>query len=185
MITLNTQELNITTLTDETFEALFYEYSQRLCNYARHFLQDDFIAEDLVQETFVKLWEKYKGTSSSRWSSLLFTILRNGCLDRLRGLSARKGLFISESLADICDEFLYSADFRGSCTPEEKTMYEELIRSLSESVNGLPPRCREVFILSRQDGKTNKEIASILGVSEKAVEKHITKALKIMDRTIK
>ena len=185
MITQSTQELTITTLTDESFESLYYEFAPRLCNYAKRFLQDDFVAEDLVQETFVKLWEKYNGTSSSRWSSLLFTRLRNGCLDRLRAMSARKGLFISESVADLCDEFLYSADFRGSCTPEEKTLYEELIRSLSDSVNGLPPRCREVFILSRQDGKTNKEIATLLGVSEKAVEKHITKALKIMDRAIK
>lgn len=181
----DTKAMNIITLNDTSFESLFYEYSPRLCNYARRFLQDDYVAEDLVQETFMKLWEKYNGTSSSRWPALLFTILRNGCMDRLRVLSARKGLFVSESIINICDEYLYSADFRGECTPEEKTMYEELIKNLNERVNTLPPRCREVFMLSRQDCRANKEIAVMLGISEKAVEKHITKALKIMDKAIK
>lgn len=172
--------MNIITLDEETFEALFYEYFPRLCNYAKHFLQDEYVAEELVQETFIKLWEKYRGTSSSRWSSLLFTILRNGCLDRLRGQSLRKGLFVSESMMGLCDEKLYHMDFCDATTDHE-ILYNELVQSLNEKINSMPPRCREVFMMSRHEGKTNREIADMLGITEKAVEKHITKALKIMD----
>ena len=64
---------------------------------------------------------------------------------------------------------------------DSKTLYDELVQNLNEKINSLPPRCREVFIMSRQEGKTNREISGQLGISEKAVEKHITKALKIMD----
>ena len=57
----------------------------------------------------------------------------------------------------------------------------QLIQNLNEKINSLPARCREVFVMSRHEGKTNREISNALGISEKAVEKHITKALKIMD----
>jgi len=173
--------MDISSLNETTFENLFYEYSPRMVNYARHFLQDDYAAEELVQETFIKLWEKYQGKSSSSWSPLLFTILRNGCLDRLRSLSARKGLALSESITDLCEERLYRMDMSAYSASDSKTLYNELIQNLNEKINSLPARCREVFVMSRHDGKTNREISNALGISEKAVEKHITKALKIMD----
>jgi RNA polymerase sigma-70 factor (ECF subfamily) len=178
---LNKPEMNISTLNETTFEDLFYEYSPRLVNYARHFLQDEYAAEELVQETFIKLWEKYRGRTSSTWPSLIFTMLRNGCMDRLRSLSARKGLKFSESIGDLCDEGLYRLEFLAGSTSDGKTLYDELMQNLNEKVDSLPPRCREVFIMSRQEGKTNREISKALGISEKAVEKHITKALKVMD----
>lgn len=173
--------INISSLNETMFENLFYEYSPRLVNYARHFLQDEYAAEELVQESFIKLWEKYKGKTSAGWASLLFTIVRTGCLDRLRSLSARKGLSLSETIADLCDERLYRLDMSAVSPSDSKTLYDELVQNLNEKINSLPPRCREVFIMSRQEGKTNREISGQLGISEKAVEKHITKALKIMD----
>ena len=177
------QKMKISTLTETVFEALFYEYSPRLCNYAKHFLQDEYAAEELVQETFIKLWEKYQGTASPAWPSLLFTMLRNGCIDWFRSVGIRKGLVISDSLSGLCDERLYRLDFHGAT--DAKTLYDELLQNLNDKINALPARCREVFILSRQDGKTNREIAAMLGISEKAVEKHITKALRIMDEITK
>ena len=62
MISVNTkQAMNLIALTETSFESLYYEYSGRMCNYAKHFLQDEYSAEELVQETFIRLWEKYQG----------------------------------------------------------------------------------------------------------------------------
>ena len=173
--------MNLTTLTEAVFEALYYEYSCRMCNYARHFLQDEYSAEELVQETFIKLWEKYQGKVSATWPSLLFTMLRNGCVDRFRVLSSRKGLMFSDSLTALCEERLYNLDFLCAGTADDRTLYDELIRDINDKINSLPERCREVFVLSRRKGMTNRQIAEFLSISEKAVEKHITKALKKMD----
>lgn len=186
MISVNTnQAMNLIALTETAFESLYYEYSGRMCNYAKHFLQDEYSAEELVQETFIRLWEKYQGKVSSTWPSLLFTMLRNGCVDRFRTLSSKKGLLVSESLANLCEERLYNLDFLCTSTTDDRTLYDELIRNINEKINSLPERCREVFLLSRQNDMTNKEIAEFLNISEKAVEKHITRALKKMNEITK
>ena len=177
--------MNLITLTETVFESLYYEYSGRMCNYAKHFLQDEYSSEELVQETFIKLWEKYQGKVSSAWPSLLFTMLRNGCVDKFRTLSSKKGLLVSESLTNLCEERLYNMDFLCAGTTDDNTLYDELVKNINEKVNSLPERCREVFLLSRQNDMTNKEIAEFLSISEKAVEKHITRALKKMNEITK
>jgi RNA polymerase sigma-70 factor (ECF subfamily) len=63
---------------------------------------------------------------------------------------------------------------------EENYYYKELLERVEVEVNHLPPKCRNVFELSRKQYKTNKEIAQLMGISEKTVENHLTKALRYL-----
>jgi RNA polymerase sigma-70 factor (ECF subfamily) len=132
------------------------------------------MAEDLVQDSFVKLWEKYMGRECESCIPLLFMIVRNKCLDRVKQLTLKRGVEAIRHQQPECDEMLYALDFG----TDDRTLYHELEEEIRKVADSLPDRCREVFLMSRMDGMKNKEIAQALGISEKAVEKHITRALK-------
>ena len=67
---------------------------------------------------------------------------------------------------------------------EDSTIYEELRRQVNQILESLPPRCREVFVLSRLKGLRNREIADLMGISEQAVKNQISKALRVFRKEI-
>lgn len=171
-------------LDKDTFEKLYYSCSPRLVAYAGRVLQDVDMAADLVQDIFVRFWEKYKGQDAPLWSGILFTMTRNRCLDQLKHLSVKHRIlgrkFPGEDLEKLALED-FSGDFSSS---DALLIQDELDKTLNQAIASLPPKCREVFSLSRREGLSNKEIAQRLGISLKSVEKHITKALKILHQAI-
>lgn len=161
-------------------EQLYYEYSPRLVNYARNVLQDKDMASDLVQDSFVRLWERYKGRDSEFWPAVLYTMTKNRCLDHLKHLSVEHKV-ISSDITSSSLERLVGEDLSGNFpSAEDDLLADELNKELNRLIDTLPDKCREVFRMSRMDGMKNDEIASALGISVKAVEKHITKALKVL-----
>lgn len=156
------------------FEELFKQTFPRMVGYCRLFVQDQAQANDLVQECFVRLWEK-RQTIDPRQSveSLLFVMLRNRCLNYLRD---QKNDVIDKNVNTIEEselQHLYQLDFTGR---EEKTLEEKLIDAIRESVENLPEKRKLVFIKAKIEGKKNKEVAEELGISVKAVEKHLHQA---------
>lgn len=162
----------------QTLEKLFYQYAPRLENYVSRFVLDSWMAQDMVQDVFVKFWVKYQGKSALNWGPLLFTITRNICLDHLRHISFERMVIADDINITDDEEFLFFKNFYDMSETDCRTILDELNRDLAIVADSLPPRCREVFIMSRMDGLKNKEIASRLQISEKAVEKQITIALK-------
>lgn len=162
----------------QTLEKLFYQYAPRLENYAGRFVLDSRMAQDMVQDVFVKFWVKYQGKSSLNWGPLLFTITRNVCLDHLKHISFERTVIADDINITADEEFLFFKDFCDVSETDCRTILDELNRDLVMVADSLPQRCREVFMMSRVDGLKNREIASRLQISEKAVEKHITIALK-------
>jgi RNA polymerase sigma-70 factor (ECF subfamily) len=159
------------------FEYLFRKYYRRLCGYAAHFIDYRDIAEDIIQECFMKIWDRRELLKSISASSLLFAMVRNGCLDYLKH-SAIVERHSIEYLAGIGDEEKpHHADF--SFEPEHATLYLELEEQVRTVIDRLPCRCRDVFVLSRFEGLKNREISEKLQISVKAVENHITKALSV------
>jgi RNA polymerase sigma-70 factor (ECF subfamily) len=157
------------------FEYLFKNYYQRLCGYAARFIDDKDTVEDIIQECFMKIWEKKEILQSISIQSLLFAMIRNGCMDYLRHSAIVEQHHI-EYLANIeGEERLYCADF--TFDPESGTLYRELEEQIRLVIDRLPNRCKDVFIFSRFEGMKNKEIADKLQISLKAVEYHISKAL--------
>lgn len=161
---------------NQAFEYLFKTYYPRLRGYAVRFVGDEESVHDIIQECFLHLWEKHVTLSTVSVSSLLFAMVRNGCLNYLKHISIVEKHQI-EYLANIGgEERLYYTDF--FMDAEHKLLYDELREQIRIVMDHLPARSREVFILSRFKGMKNKEIADMLKISTTAVEKHIAKALR-------
>lgn len=169
---------------DETiFKGLYYKYSDRLYNFAFRFVSDEHTAQDIVHEAYGTLWEKFEGKESDAWQALLFRIVRNRSIDTLRHQSSLRIVSLTDSFRNVCDEGLYQMDFAVNDS-DRKTIYDELTANIHSIMGKLPDRCREVFMMSRFQNMKNKEIAAALKISEKAVEKHIHKALTVFRKEL-
>ncbi|GET31493.1 DNA-directed RNA polymerase sigma-70 factor [Prolixibacter bellariivorans] len=153
----------------DAFRLLFERYYSSLCNFANSRLQDDFIAEDVVQELFTKVWEertRIKFTGSIK--SYLYTAVKNRSLNRLNAEMIRRkhaGAFRSNQNEQASDIDLELEEFRNY---------------LFECIEKLPPRCKTVFEKSRFEDLKQQEIASVMEISVKTVKAQIGKALKLV-----
>lgn len=142
------------------FECFFRRYYPRLVNYAARFVAGHETARDLVQDSFARLWERRCELRELDLASLLFTMVRNACLNYLKhnGVVARHELEYTARMRG--EERIYSYDFLSDA--EQPCLYEELQREVQKAVDALPDRCREVFRMSRFEGLKNREIAARL-----------------------
>jgi len=151
------------------FNTLFKEYSGRLYRFANGYLKSEAESEELVQEVFTIIWEKREGLKSGlSFKSYLFTIAFNIIRKHFR-----TKVYLSEYLKSGITSDL---DLQTS----EKITYDSLHRYLSELVNRLPARRREIFIKSRFEGFSIKEIAEELQISHKTVENQLSDALRFI-----
>lgn len=161
---------------NEALEFLFKTYYPRLQGYALRYISDRDVVKDIIQECFIKLWERHKSIQSVSIQSFLFIMVRNSCLNYIKHISVVNKYQI-EYLADIKgEERLYHTDFLSDA--EYPLLYDELKTEIRQVIDELPERCREVFLMSRFEGLKNREIAEKLKISSTAVEKHIARALK-------
>ncbi len=167
----------------DAFEYVFKTYYPRLRNYAKRFVCDDDDLEDILQNSFVHLWERRESITFISISALLFTIVRNGCLNYLKHQALVNGYEQNMQDKNAGTEALYSIDMKGNA--DSDTLYNELALQIEQVMHELPPRCREIFTMSRFEGLKNREIADKLGISVKVVEKHISKALTIFRTYLK
>ena len=176
MLVENSQHINIRLIEGDpgAFEELFKQTFARLMGYCRLFIHDQSQANDLVQECFIKLWEKHSTIKPEQSvESLLFVMLRNRCLNYLRDQKT-KGYQESMSYVEESElQHLFQLDFTGR---EEITLEEELMLAIRESIDHLPEKRKMVFIKAKMEGRKNKEIAEELAISVKAVEKHLHQA---------
>jgi len=151
------------------FDFVFSYYYTGLCTYARRWVNDPDVAEDLVQDLFVRLWtDSSKIEITSSLKSYFFTSVKNRAVNHLKHVK-------------IKEKFGFQAMNRPT---EEYGNWEftepELTELIEKGMQKLPPRCREIFILSRFEGKDNAKIAELLGISKRTVELQISNALKIL-----
>ncbi|WP_374951078.1 RNA polymerase sigma-70 factor [Mucilaginibacter sp.] len=151
------------------FREIYTRYWKPLFAEAYKRLKNKEMAEEIVQELFTALWHKRASlTIRSTLSGYLFTSVANLVIDQFRKNMVRERYKESFKL-------VYSETDNST---ENALLVKELEQTIEQEVNTLPDKCRSVFELSRVEHKTNKEIAYELGISEKTVEHHITKALK-------
>jgi len=154
---------------EDAFRSLFFEFFSSLCVFAHRYVDDWNTCEDLVQDTFFKIWKNRKSieiNTSSR--NFLITSVRNSCIDHLR----------KQDSARVWQE--KEAKDKTGYTSDDLYSHIELEQMLTSALSKLPENIREVFELNRFDGKTYKEIAEEKNISVKTVEAHMTKALKVL-----
>ena len=150
-------------------------YFTRLNDFAKNVVKDDGISQDIVQEVFVKVWENRAEIESLNIEAYLFKLVRNRCIDYIKHLKVVNN-HLQKIQVDSKYEELYRIDFIGN---EPYVLIEEELKTkIEKTIQSLPDRCREVFILSRIEGLKNKEIADQLNINIKNVERHLNRALQ-------
>ena len=147
------------------FKKVFDLHFEKIRNFLYYRTGDMDKAEDLCQEVFLKLWEKRKEVDDEKLVSLLFTIASNLFNNQYK----REKLHYKYLESDLSE---FDQD-----NPEYLLEVKEFDEQLKRSIEKLPDKCRTVFLLSKVDKHTYKEIAEMLGVSVKTVEKHMHNAL--------
>lgn len=177
-------ELQSETILDlKAFNRLFGEYQQRFIRFAGTYVSDAATAEDIVMESFMAAWEKRDMLSASAFPPYALTIVKNKCLNHLRSQGVR--LRAAEDILSHGARMLRTRiSTLEACNPEE-LFSEEARRLVNETLDRLPEKTRTIFIRSRFDGKSYKEIAAEMGVTVKSVEFEVSKAMKILRVALK
>lgn len=155
------------------FKRRFEEYYQILCRIAYGYIPDKDECEDIVQETFISVWNKEKDLLSEKeFVSYMITSVKNNCISHLR-----KQKFDTVSMEDSVQtaSLQHLAD-KDQHDPDEPSSEEKLHKILAI----LPPKCKEVFLMSKLYGMKYREIAEELNISEKTVENQMGKAIKTL-----
>jgi RNA polymerase sigma-70 factor (ECF subfamily) len=166
---------------EAAFEIVFNLYYPRLVSFAKEYVSYE-EARNLVQDAFVSFWEKNPIVlNEPQLQSFLYTTVKNNCLMRLRHEKVKKQ-FADKSKEKIQNQiYLFALEQMDTSV----LTFQEIETVIEETIADLPPRCREIFILSRFEGRKNHEIAEKLEISVKAVEAQITKALKVLKIALK
>ncbi|MGD9556461.1 MAG: RNA polymerase sigma-70 factor [Mangrovibacterium sp.] len=155
----------------KSFEKLFRTYYQRLFLYVRKFV-DEHTANDILQDLFYSVWQdRHKNRVIQSPEHYLFAMARHRCFQHLKKRNA-------SGIPDLQTEEYHFFD------TGESVLQFDIDDTISGLFATLPPRSREVFLLSRKKGLSNKEIAGELNISIKAVEKHITISIKHFKQTL-
>lgn len=162
----------------------FNRYYQRCVLFAKSYTCDSAQAECLAAEAMAVLWEKTAAGEQVEFVlPFLFSVIRNKALHYLRRESLKYQL--RESIeSDAAREIEFRINMLEACDPH--TLYAEDVQTiLHKSLESLGRQTRRVFMLSRFEGLSNRQIAQELGISEKSVEYHVTKALKRLRNDLK
>lgn len=166
-----------------SFNEIYTSYYKKSFFFAKSYVHDDLAAEDIASESLIRLWEKLKTEKIDYIEPLLLTILKNKALDYLKHEEVKRTAF--ESMVDWHQQELsIRISTLESCDPNE-IFSDEVESIIRETLKLLPEQTRQIFLLSRFENKSNKEIAEQMGVSIKGVEYHISKALKALRITLK
>ncbi len=178
-----TTDIPMSNVIVNSFNEIYTSYYKKSFFFAKSYVHDDLAAEDIASESLIKLWEKLKTEQIDYIEPLLLTILKNKALDYLKHEEVKRTAF--ESMADWHQQELsIRISTLESCDPNE-IFSDEVESIIRETLKLLPEQTRQIFLLSRFENKSNKEIAEQMGISIKGVEYHISKALKALRITLK
>jgi RNA polymerase sigma-70 factor (ECF subfamily) len=158
----------------KSFEFLFKSYYSGLCKYARSIVHNEATAEDLVMDIFVRIWEApAKLVISTSISGYLYQSVHNQCLNYM----TRKHKKFSEIDDETTRQLQTLVQPPSVSDPLTDINIAELSSRIRQSIDYLPEECRKIFLLSRADELSHKDIALQLGISENTVKVQISRAL--------
>ena len=153
------------------FGKLYEQYKDRVYYISRKFFKSQSIAEDIVQDVFVKIWMSRERLSViDNFSAYVSAILRNNIYNRLRKL-ANEELFIRKTSITNVEYHNYTLD---------NVLLKESQDLLAKAIAQLPPQQKKAFELSRIKGKKHEEIARLMNISKETVKKHVMEASRTL-----
>lgn len=161
----------------QSFEVLFERYAERLHNFAFKYVQHSEVAEELMMDVMFWLWQhREQADDIEQLAPYLFKAIRNKVFDHLR-----KSALKTVPLEAIPEQWDYATD---SNVAHQRLELAELEAHYYRTLSSLPPQCKKVFELSREEELSHAEISTALNISKKTVEGHITNAIKVMRRNL-
>lgn len=156
---------------EEAFAYVFKTFYPPLFNYAGRILRDEEQANDVVQDTFCRLYENRSNiTIHISLKSYLYRSVYNSCIDLIRHKKVANA-YVDAKMLDF-----YFSRIIQLPEAELKMLDEDIGEAIREAIGHLPERCRQIFCLSKLEGLSNKQIAEQLGISVKTVETQMTTA---------
>ncbi|WP_420600943.1 RNA polymerase sigma factor [Flagellimonas sp.] len=148
---------------ENAYAYLVETYNHKLCLYANSLVNDISISEDLVQNVFIKVWERRDNLKVDfPIKSYLYKSVYNACINEYKknqSVTALEKKYIEELDRIIEDK--------------DEAALEKLIGLVKEAIQELPPKCKEIFLLSKKEGLTNIEISEYLNLSKNTIERQI------------
>lgn len=159
---------------EKAYVYLMDNYHHQLCVYANSLIKNRYSAEDIVQNVFIRVWElRIRLNPNFSIKSFLYKSVYNEFIDLYRK---------NQSLIPI--EKIYFNALNSVVKEDDSEAFDRIINILNKEIQNLPPKCKNIFILSKKEGLTNIEIAEHLEISIKTVETQITKAFSILRSTL-
>jgi RNA polymerase sigma-70 factor (family 1) len=160
---------------NQAYKAIYDKYWLLLYQHARAMLQNDDEAKDVIQEVFVELWLADKDKLSQyALPAFLYTITRNKILNIIKHLKVE---------AKYANELQLSG-YYNTASADDRAIVHELTQQIEMHIQSLPPKMRKIFVLSRKEHKSYKEIAAELEISDKTVKKQINNALHVLRKRL-
>ncbi len=155
----------------EAFDKLFRKYAERIYAFSLGITKQAFVAEEITQIVFIKIWEKrHQIDQHLSFRSFLFSVTYHEIISWLRKDKSEK---------KKVETFVKNKSYSTNET-EIRIEFKNLENIASQVINSFPEKRRQIFILSREGGFSNQEIADELNISVKTVESHMTSALKTL-----
>lgn len=153
----------------EAFESVYNQHSKKLYGYALKFVKSPEIAEDIIHDVFVSLWE-HAATLDAAYpiKSYLYKITRNAVLNLIKRGTVE---------VRVVDEIMtHAAQF--STNTAEHVQYRETLQQTKNAISELPPKRKMIFEMSRDSGMTHRQIAQQLDITDSTVNNQLVKAIK-------
>ncbi len=154
----------------DAFEEIYGRFNGLLYLYARKIVQDEEEAKDIIQEIFIYLWSNPNIQLKTELSAYLYTAVRYKIFDWLDKNKSKSNYLAS--LSSFADQ--------GDCITDYYIREKEFALIIEKEVSLLPPKMRQIFEMSRQQYLSQKEIATILDISDKTVKKQMSNAIKVL-----
>lgn len=169
-------------ISDESFEVMFTTYYQMLYSYAVTIIRDSEAAKDIVQEVFLKIWHnREKIVINASLRGFLLRATHNQCID-----SVRAGKYLARGIT--AEDVARRTEILGLESEEgifDKIYSDQLQDRLTEVVDTLPTRCRQIFLLNREEGLSYLQIASVLGLSHSTVKNQMMIAMRKLHEALR
>jgi RNA polymerase sigma-70 factor (ECF subfamily) len=168
------------------FAGLVDKYKQPVMNFIYRSLRDEIETEDLAQNVFLQVYKsRSRYQQTAKFSTWLFTIARNLCLNEIRRRSRHPAESIEEAHAEHDDQPRQQYEDKSQIAPPDKLLHGELARKIEEALAELPENQRAAILLCRQDELSYEEIAEVLDCSLSATKSLIHRGRETLKEKLK